>query len=226
MEINSSFYQPPRPATAEKWAKEAPSSFQFSVKAWQVITHPASSSTYRRMTATVPEKKKPHLGHFQDTEEVWEASSATLRTARILKAKFVLFQTPSSFYPNANSTRDMYRFFKKIPRGDFLFVWEPRGSWDVRLVRRVCQDLELLNGMDPLLKVQNQDFKFQTSRSGLYYFRLHGAYENRRIVYRHGYTDEELKRLAQVCEGMRVYVFFNNATMWQDAQRFQKIITL
>jgi uncharacterized protein YecE (DUF72 family) len=40
VEINSSFYRPPAPAYAEKWAKTTPAGFLFSVKLWQKFTHP------------------------------------------------------------------------------------------------------------------------------------------------------------------------------------------
>ena len=39
LEINSSFYKVPLPATFEKWALDVPDDFQFTVKLWREITH-------------------------------------------------------------------------------------------------------------------------------------------------------------------------------------------
>src|SRR5262249_41004344 len=39
VEINSTFYRPCAPKTAESWAKRTPPNFEFTVKAWQQFTH-------------------------------------------------------------------------------------------------------------------------------------------------------------------------------------------
>ncbi|MBI4056359.1 MAG: DUF72 domain-containing protein [Elusimicrobia bacterium] len=236
VELNSVFYQLPKPETVLRWREEVPAAFEFSVKAWQGITHPASSPTYERMTASLSEKQKRALGHFQGTMEVEKAWEDTARMARTLQARFILFQTPASFYPNANTLRDFYRFFKKVKRdrgsrterdrGDFLLVWEPRGSgWENRLVKKVCQDLQLVRGSDPLHAESAEPVNLRERYFGnVQYFRLHGAYEGRRIQYSHGYEDQELKQLIKICEDKTAYLFFNNASMWQDAQKFQELI--
>ena len=48
VEVQQTFYQPPRMETALRWRREAPADFEFAIKAWQLITHPPSSPTYRR----------------------------------------------------------------------------------------------------------------------------------------------------------------------------------
>jgi uncharacterized protein YecE (DUF72 family) len=45
VEIQQTFYQPPQEKTAEKWRNEAPPDFEFTLKAWQLITHPPQSPT-------------------------------------------------------------------------------------------------------------------------------------------------------------------------------------
>ena len=49
IEIQQTFYQPPQLRTAEKWRASAPRQFEFTLKAWQLITHEPSSPTYRRL---------------------------------------------------------------------------------------------------------------------------------------------------------------------------------
>ncbi len=39
IEVNSSFYKVPMPATFAKWSAEVPEDFQFTVKLWRGITH-------------------------------------------------------------------------------------------------------------------------------------------------------------------------------------------
>src|SRR5437762_5817372 len=39
LEINSSFYKVPMPATFEKWSHDVPENFRFTVKLWKEITH-------------------------------------------------------------------------------------------------------------------------------------------------------------------------------------------
>jgi uncharacterized protein YecE (DUF72 family) len=40
VEINSSFYRPPSPASAASWAGKVPAGFLFTAKLWQKFTHP------------------------------------------------------------------------------------------------------------------------------------------------------------------------------------------
>jgi len=40
VEINSSFYRPPDPASAASWARRTPKDFIFTAKLWQKFTHP------------------------------------------------------------------------------------------------------------------------------------------------------------------------------------------
>ena len=40
VEVNSSFYRPPPPAMAKRWAERTPRGFEFAVKLYQKFTHP------------------------------------------------------------------------------------------------------------------------------------------------------------------------------------------
>lgn len=48
VEVQQTFYKLPKLETALKWRGTAPSDFEFTLKASQLITHPAASLTYRR----------------------------------------------------------------------------------------------------------------------------------------------------------------------------------
>lgn len=214
VEIDSTFFNLPRLETAQRWKQEAPRQFEYSMRAWQLITHPPSSSTYRRLSRQVPVKVRERCGHFKPNDETTAAWEATCRVAQALKPKFLVFQTPTSFYPSADHLRNMYRFFKSLARGPIQFVWEPVGnSWKPPLISRVCADLGLVHGMDPLA--------VKAARSGVKYFRLRGRLEGSRIGRDSRYTDEELNAILERCQGSFAYVYFNNIAMWEDAQRFQ-----
>ncbi|MDP9171171.1 MAG: DUF72 domain-containing protein, partial [Acidobacteriota bacterium] len=55
VELQDTFYEPPSLALARKWRELAPPSFQFCMKAWQLITHTAKSPTYRRLKSKISE---------------------------------------------------------------------------------------------------------------------------------------------------------------------------
>ena len=61
----------------------------------------------------------------------------------------------------------------------------------------------------------------------LNYYRLHGAYEKGRIIYKYKYSEEELKEIAKRVKEWNKkesYVYFNNVYMCDDAKRFAKLL--
>ena len=114
IEIQQTFYQPPEVETARRWREKAPADFEFALKAWQLITHAASSPTYRRLRTPLSEKAKKRAGAFQPTDEVWQAWETTREIAEALQARFIIFQCPASFEPSTENQSNLRRFFKKI----------------------------------------------------------------------------------------------------------------
>jgi uncharacterized protein YecE (DUF72 family) len=210
VEIQQTFYKPPLMATAKKWRAEAPEDFEFSLKAWQVITHLPSSPTYRKADLQVPAGKEGNYGFFKPSEEVVEAWGKTRDIARILEAKVIVFQCPAKFTPNTENVKNMRYFFTNIDRGDFIFAWEPRGEWSDDVIVALCQDLDLVHCVDPL---ENKAVYGKPK-----YFRLHGG-----RGYHHQYSDDELSRLRELSNG-EACVLFNNITMYEDALRFKQLI--
>lgn len=92
VELQQTFYRPPRFDTAMKWQREAPPDFEFTVKAWQLITHLPESPTYRRLGQVIDEKKKKYYGFFKPTEEVFSAWREIEKIAEALKARVIVFQ--------------------------------------------------------------------------------------------------------------------------------------
>lgn len=210
VEVQRTFYQPPRLGTALRWREEAPPGFEFTVKAWQVITHPASSPTYRRARLTIPEGKEGNYGFFRPTEEVMAAWHRTEEVAELLQARVIVFQCPPSFGEEERNVANMRRFFTAIGR-KFLFVWEPRGEWSQRGVEALCEELDMVHCVDPMEK----EPLYGRSR----YFRLHGG-----PGYRHKYSDEELRWLRDRWGSEEGYFLFNNLSMYDDALRFEALV--
>ena len=99
VEIQHTFYQPPMISTLEKWRAEARAEFEFTLKAWQLITHDSYIRTYKRLKRTLTDQEKREAGSFRDTLIVQEAWETTRACAQALAAKLVLFQCPPSFRP-------------------------------------------------------------------------------------------------------------------------------
>ena len=209
VEVQQTFYNPPREATIEGWRTRMPAGFEFTLKAWQLITHAGTSSTYRRMRRPMDERMRAEAGGFRwnaTTEAAWRT---TLRAAKLLHATAVLFQCPASFRATDENADNMRRFFAAIGVTDGLrYLWEPRGPWPDALVAELCGELGLVHVVDPFVR--------PTLTRGLTYYRLHGITGSR-----HVYTDAELDALwKMVPPDGTTYVMFNEMARVADSARF------
>jgi len=212
VEVQQTFYQPPQITTLERWREVVPPEFEFTVKAWQLITHEAKSPTYKRLKKNLSETEREEAGRFQPTAIVEEAWKTTFACAEALQAKTILFQCPASFKPYQENISNLERFFSAIERGRFNFVWEPRGDWDENVVKRICKEYDLWHVVDP--------FAAKTVTPEKCYYRLHG-----RGGWRYEYETDELEDLAAILPKNKLsYIFFNNIRMTEDAVKFQEII--
>jgi uncharacterized protein YecE (DUF72 family) len=219
VEVQQTFYQPPLLKTLEKWRAQVPPEFEFTLKAWQVITHEASSPTYRRLREKLTDAQRREVGAFRMNDTVTSAWHRTLECAQALGSRVILFQCPARFSPTRENKANLRAFFREIieelstrqGREQFTCVWEPRGEWKPEDVAGLCEKLGLVHAVDP--------FQQQPIAAGLGYFRLHG-----RTGYRYRYTDGDLKRLLELARSRPAcYVFFNNISMLEDARRFQRL---
>jgi uncharacterized protein YecE (DUF72 family) len=212
VEVQQTFYQPPRIETLRGWREEAPGGFEFTVKAWMLITHEARSPVYRRLKRGLTDEEHEQVGSFRPTRAVREAWEATRASAEALGARRVLFQCPASFKPVPENVGNLRSFFTSADRGHFVFLWEPRGGWPRDLIAELCAELDLAHVVDPLAE--------RTVTPRRCYFRLHVRRGGRK-----SYEDAELSELySMLPRGETSYVLFNNVRMIDDAGRFRRLM--
>lgn len=213
LEVQKTFYQPPKVETARRWRRKAPPDFVFTVKAWQLITHESSSPTYRRLSESLSDEELDRCGRFRWNKTTREAWERLLQIAGALDARAILFQTPKSFEPTSENLSNLHTFLSEVDRRGRAMVFEPRGSaWTDEVVEDLASELELVHGVDPFLR--------SPVTSGLHYYRLHGRPE---YAYSYSYTDEDFDALEEQIPAEDVaWILFNNRTMADDARELQK----
>ena len=214
VEVQQTFYDPPPIRTIEKWRSQAPADFEFTMKAWQVITHFGTSSTYRRLRRPFSDRERSETGGFRVNSTTLAAWQTTLDAAQTLRATAILFQCPASFKATTDNVDAMRQFFATIERPSGVrLLWEPRGPWPDELVRSVCRELEILHAVDPFIR--------PSLTPEVLYWRLHGNkshYAN--------YTDDELRQIIAwlpADPAIDTYVLFNNIPRVKDITRFREL---
>ncbi len=215
IEIQWTFYRVVGERTLQRWREEAPENFVFSIKAFQGVTHPSNSPTWRRSNVRPPKG----TGFLRPNSEVLHFWRLTLNEASTLGARFILIQLPRSFKESEESFQNAERFFKMAERRNFEIAVELRG-WSESGVKRFVREFNVIDVTDPLIRAP-------LHRGDVNYYRLHGRYEGGRIVYNHAYSDEELERTRRrILDWNRSesFVFFNNSNMCADAKRLKEIL--
>lgn len=207
VEINSSFYAPPRPSDAASWARRVANNprFRFTAKAWQRLTHEHSEATEESLKA--------------DADAV-RRSMTPLADAGVLGA--LLIQFPWSFRNTPENLEHLDRVFKIL--AGFRLVLEVRhGSWDRP---ELCdflkgQGVAFCNVDQPVIGNSLRPSSHVTSPVG--YFRLHGRnYQNwfkedagRDARYDYLYPKSEIREVARLIKAVtqtaeETYAITNN----------------
>jgi len=212
VEVNSSFYHPPLPATVYSWLKRVPEGFIFAVKLWQKFTHPKMYEQTTGREAVIS----------QEDVILFEDSLKPLVEQNRLGA--LLAQFPPSF-KNNNFCRQILKAVIKAFKHYPLAVELRDVSWSDD-----DKTAELLKEAG-VAWVQIDEPRFKSSIAGdlpitseMAYFRFHGR--NREMWwrgdsetrYKYLYSDRELEELTQKVKAAGskaklTFVFFNNH--WQ-----------
>ncbi len=225
VEIQQTFYKPPSIDTMRKWREEAPEDFEFTFKAWQVITHSPKSPTWRKAKIDIPKEDIEKYGLLKPTKENIETWRKMLDIAKVLRAKIIVLQTPPSLrYDNGNIDR-IREFFDKIMsiNNNVYVAWEPRGQWHMYInkLSEIFKKYKIIHVVDP--------FKYDPIPSSeVCYLRLHGR-GKREVNYRYKYTQDDYNELLIKLKDYskyfsECYVMFNNVYMFGDAREFKEYV--
>lgn len=217
VEVQQTFYDPPaRASTAAAWRERAGPEFTFTLKAWQLVTHTASSPTYRRLRRELSATERAEAGGLRWNPTTQRAWQRTQEIADACHAEAIVVQLPRSFAPTDAHLQRVRAFFSEADRRGRRLIFEPRGeAWTPDLVGALAAELDLVDAVDPFLAAP-------AAASGLRYFRLHGrpAYN-----YRYRYDDADLVELAGMLPASEpAWVLFNNDAMASDARRFKALL--
>ncbi|MCP8304491.1 MAG: DUF72 domain-containing protein [archaeon] len=223
IEIQSTFYRLPFIKTVENWCKRVKKDFKFTVKAFQGITHPVNSPTWRRSGSQRPVEKVENYGHLKPTEENFECWKNTVEVCKILDARVCVVQLPPSFTCTEDNAKNMTEFFKNVekPLKSVKIAIEVRHkSWydNPSILRHSLEEIGAIQVLDPLSKEL-------ITKSSTCYYRLHGLGE--RFDYRYQHRDDELSKLLREVRKTgwsESFVMFNNLSMHEDAIRFKGLV--
>lgn len=223
VEVQQTFYKLPMVKTAERWREMAPKGFEFTAKAWQALTHPTSSPTWRRARVKLTERQKRNYGMLRPTRENLEAWERTKEIAEALEARVCVVQCPARFRCTPKNAENMRKFFDKVDRGKLAIAWEPRGDWkqNPEEVKKLCDELDLIHVVDLMRHGP-------VSEHPIAYVRLHGL-NPREYDYRYNYSKGELEELAKKLRALarkhrEVYCMFNNDDMFSNAHQLMEIM--
>ncbi|MEM0239859.1 MAG: DUF72 domain-containing protein [Candidatus Nezhaarchaeales archaeon] len=223
IELQSTFYRLPSVETAKRWRDEAPPNFTYTMKAWQALTHPPSSPTWRKSGLKISGEEYDRYGHLKPTRENFRAWDRTLEVAKTLMCSVLVLQMPPSFVKSDENISNVINFLKSVerPKGLTIGIEFRHESWDIETIRRLCEELEIIHIVDPFKQ------SFAMTPSQVIYYRLHGL---GRRAYVYDYSMEELRRLYESWirpyeKDKMIYVLFNNTNMANDALDLKKIVT-
>lgn len=205
MEVNTTFYNLPKPVTMEKWLRKVSGrNFSFSLKMPGEISH--------RLLLKEPEKAVESAAMFErEYVRLFEKSG---------KLGGVLIQLPPSF--RIDESGKVYSLLRSLSTEEVRYYIEPRhfslfGSDQFEAeIRELGADIAVIDGPQSILK--KGSIKRKSS-----YFRLHGRNfsawnkrnENPSERYSYSYTAPEIddlsKRIVERSRSMDdVFIYFNN----------------
>jgi len=207
VEINSSFYSPPRPGDAASWARRVRNNprFRFTAKAWQRLSH---------------ERGEEAAGSIETDCEAVLRSMSPLADAGILGA--LLLQFPWSFRRVSENVAYLELLFRRL--AGFPLALEVRhGSWDQPAFFAFLREhgVAFCNVDQPVIGDSLGPTAQVTARIG--YLRMHGRnYQmwfqkdaGRDARYDYLYTRDEIKEVADRLRAMKqsaeeTYAITNN----------------
>ncbi|MBS7614741.1 DUF72 domain-containing protein [Candidatus Bathyarchaeota archaeon] len=168
VEVNSTFYEIPSMNLVKSWRSRVPRDFEFAVRCYKDVTH-----TY----------------HMEPTEEAIKTFNTMAEICRVLKAKFLVLETPAKIQFDENKVDAARSLLENVDFQGIKLVWEVRRNIGDKLPHslvKLMSDKGIVHCVD--LSKENPAVE-----SNVLYTRLFGKGQHN--VYQ--FTDEELGEIDQ-----------------------------
>lgn len=228
VEIQETFYNPIGEKRFKKLAELTRLGLVLTMKAWQVITHPSSSPTWRRLRKK-PEGRIDNYGYLKPSEENFNALEQSLRIATSIGAEVMVLQTPPSM-KCVGREQELRSFFSTASgissKNKVMIAWEPRGECrkaDV-LLESLAHDYEVIIIRDA---GKEKVKPYTVGGRRVLYTRLHGK-NGGEVNYKYYYSDSDLLVIKENVKGNTfdiAYIMFNNIFMLENAVKFRELIS-
>jgi len=215
VEVQQTFYKILDEKTLKNWREEAPKDFEFVIKAFQGITHNIKSPTWKKSGMSKEELKRieKYVGELKWNKITSEYWNKMINYSKILNSKIILIQLPSSFKDEEENVKRAKEFFENAKEKNIRIAVELRG-WKEKNKENICKEFDLIDVVD--LNVSEPSYY-----KDIVYSRLHGKYEGNKIIYKHDYSKEELKKIKEKAKKYKeCYIMFNNVFMFKNALEF------
>ncbi len=199
VEINNTFYKTPSEKTFQKWYRETPEDFRFSLKGSRYITH------------------------LKKLKEVGDYVKDFYKSIEPLQERVgcVLWQLPGNLKKNADKLR---AFCQNLPKDPPSAIEFRHASWFDEEVRKILDEF----GVIPCSVSSSFDIPERLDKSGKsVYIRFHGKGKERYKYFYDDEELQEWADAISECGAEKVFAFFNNdfyANGPMNGKRFMQML--
>ncbi len=189
VEVNNTFYEYPNPRIVEGWRRSVRTKFVFSVRCHQDLTHRI---------------------RLRPVDEAFEVFYRVKTYCDVLKAPFLVLETPASQALDNEGILEARNFLSSISLGKIRLVWEYRALFTSRICS-LMQDFGIIQSVD--LSLQKPILSSDMAYSRLFGKGKHNIYQ---------FTDNELleiEKRAEETEAKTVVLAYHGSRMNTDALR-------
>ncbi len=196
VEVISTFYKIFDPETVERWRHQVPHDFEFSVKCYQGLTHKVG---------------------IRPIEAAYKTINTMLICCKILSAKILVFETPTSLLLDEKFITDVKQFFGGISLNGVQIAWQFR--------RRISELSDsLINLMRDLNIIHVVDLSWEDVcyDNDITYTRVFGNPKNDFRLGEYDYST--IANKVKKTESKIIYVTTHGHKMVRDCEKLDKIL--
>lgn len=190
----------PRSRTLESWKSEAPKGFEF------VSVLPRCFF--------VPDPGRGFLRPFEPLDAAKKLWEKVVGAMDLLGSRCCVMLTDHTFRPSMENRQAMSLFLSSVDRGEIRLAWRPRGIWTQAEIGKWCDDLGLVQCVDPFQMPEGRK-----DASGFSYLRIEGLGRTTQ-----GLKRSEVEHLAQVAPMYTGFCILDTLRPHQDAQRVARLL--